>query len=123
MVRDHAFTYLHVFRFSPRPGTPAATLPPIAPPVVAERSAALRDLATTKRRHFLARQVGQTREAVIEDRNEAAPDRRLATTDNYATVNVDSDLPPGTAVEVAIDHLADDRLSARILRSLEEVTP
>ena len=123
MVRDHAFTYLHVFRYSPRPGTEAADMPAVHPETVSERSQQLRDLAAAKRLTFLQTLVGQQREAVIEDRDERSPARRLATTENYATVTVDTDLPAGSLVDVSILSLQDDQLTARVDRVLRKATP
>ena len=123
MVRDHPFTYLHVFRYSPRPGTEAATMPALHPETVRERSRVLRDLAAAKHRAFLERLVGQQREAVVEDRAERAPGRHLATTDNYATLTVDTDLPAGTLVDVSILRLEAGQLTARVERVLRKANP
>jgi threonylcarbamoyladenosine tRNA methylthiotransferase MtaB len=43
LVDDAGLSYLHVFPFSPRGGTPAARMPPVAKPVVKERAARLRE--------------------------------------------------------------------------------
>jgi len=122
LVHDHDLTYLHVFRYSPRPGTPAALLPAVDPQVVSERAAALRELAAAKHRRFLAGLVGQNREAVVEEHRAATPHLRPATTDNYATVTIESDLPAGTPVEVTIDRLDDDGLAAHV-RGVLPVVP
>jgi threonylcarbamoyladenosine tRNA methylthiotransferase MtaB len=53
------FTYLHIFTFSSRPGTPAATMPDQVPPQVArERHKVLRDLIAEKNRAFRQSFVG-----------------------------------------------------------------
>jgi threonylcarbamoyladenosine tRNA methylthiotransferase MtaB len=60
-MRSHPFTYLHVFSFSPRPGTPAADLPDqVAPHVILQRARELRALGAEKNSAFLARHLGQT---------------------------------------------------------------
>ncbi|MGB6432394.1 MAG: tRNA (N(6)-L-threonylcarbamoyladenosine(37)-C(2))-methylthiotransferase MtaB [Candidatus Acidiferrales bacterium] len=60
-VRAQPFTYLHVFSFSPRPGTPAAALPgQVAPREILRRARELRALAAEKKAAFLARHVGAT---------------------------------------------------------------
>lgn len=123
MVRDHPFTYLHVFRYSPRPGTEAASMAAVHPETVSERSQILRDLAAAKQRAFKERLVGQRREAVIEDRDERQPGRHLATTDNYASLTVDTDLPAGTLVDVSILSLEGEQLTARVDRVLRKATP
>src|SRR5262249_33065101 len=54
MVEDLPFTYLHVFTFSARPGTPAANMPKQVPVHIArERNGILRDLATRKKSAFM----------------------------------------------------------------------
>jgi threonylcarbamoyladenosine tRNA methylthiotransferase MtaB len=58
------FTYLHVFTYSERPGTPAAAWPQTPHPVRKERTRALRALAEEKNRAFRARFVGRPLEVV-----------------------------------------------------------
>ena len=60
-IRAQPFTYLHVFSYSPRPGTPAAEMPgQIAGHEIQRRARALRDLAAQKKSAFAARQIGKT---------------------------------------------------------------
>jgi threonylcarbamoyladenosine tRNA methylthiotransferase MtaB len=61
-----ALTYLHVFPFSSRPGTPAARMPQLAAPLIAERAAALRAKARTLLADFLKREVGELRSVLTE---------------------------------------------------------
>jgi threonylcarbamoyladenosine tRNA methylthiotransferase MtaB len=59
MVEDLPFTYLHVFTFSSRPGTPAATLPNQIPVRIArERNRILREIAAEKKLAFMRSFVG-----------------------------------------------------------------
>ena len=65
MIEDLPFTYLHVFTYSPRPGTPAALMPSQVPVRLArERNRILRDLATEKKHAFMQSFVGKTVEAI-----------------------------------------------------------
>jgi threonylcarbamoyladenosine tRNA methylthiotransferase MtaB len=66
LVASLPATYLHVFPFSPRPGTPAADLPPLPPLVVRERARLLRELGQAQKQQFLEAQLGQTREVLVE---------------------------------------------------------
>ncbi|MCL2882379.1 MAG: MiaB/RimO family radical SAM methylthiotransferase [Coriobacteriia bacterium] len=61
-----AFSKIHVFRFSPRVGTPAATLPPLDPQMVAARAARLRELSTELAASYAQSQRGRTLEWVVE---------------------------------------------------------
>lgn len=60
-------SYLHVFPFSPRPGTPAALLPRVPQAEVQRRARILRELGQSKKRQFLESQLGQVREVLVED--------------------------------------------------------
>ena len=59
-------TYLHVFPFSPRPGTPAAALQPLPGLEVQRRAGLLRDLGRLKKQAFLHSQLGRVREVLVE---------------------------------------------------------
>ncbi len=59
-------TYLHVFPFSPRPGTPAASLPPVPAKEVKARAKSLRELGQLKQREFYGRQLGKIVEILVE---------------------------------------------------------
>jgi threonylcarbamoyladenosine tRNA methylthiotransferase MtaB len=64
-IESLPFTYLHVFTYSERPGTPAAgDADPVPMAVRRERSRILRELAAAKNAEFRARMVGQTLSAV-----------------------------------------------------------
>jgi threonylcarbamoyladenosine tRNA methylthiotransferase MtaB len=61
MVEELPFTYLHVFTYSPRPGTPATAMRNQVPVSVArERNRILRDLAVDKKLRFMRSFVGKT---------------------------------------------------------------
>ncbi|HVZ18824.1 MAG TPA: tRNA (N(6)-L-threonylcarbamoyladenosine(37)-C(2))-methylthiotransferase MtaB [Terriglobales bacterium] len=58
-------TYLHVFTFSARPGTPAAAMPgQVHPQVMKERNRILRDLAARKKREFQETFIGRELQAI-----------------------------------------------------------
>ena len=60
-------TYLHVFPYSPRPGTPAAALAPLAgQPSFKPGARIMRELGQAKKTEFLQAQLGQTREVLVE---------------------------------------------------------
>jgi len=65
MIEDLPFTYLHVFTYSARPGTPAADMPNQVPSSTArERNRILRELGDQKKLAFMQSFVGQTLEAI-----------------------------------------------------------
>jgi threonylcarbamoyladenosine tRNA methylthiotransferase MtaB len=66
LVEACGLTFLHVFPYSARPGTPAARMPQVAGPVVKERAARLRAAGEAALRKRLDAEVGATREVLIE---------------------------------------------------------
>ncbi len=65
MIDELPFTYLHVFTYSPRPGTPAAGMKNQVPVHIArERNRVLRELAAEKKLEFMRSFVGKTVEAI-----------------------------------------------------------
>jgi threonylcarbamoyladenosine tRNA methylthiotransferase MtaB len=74
--------HLHVFRYSPRPGTPAASYRPQVPERVRkERADRLLTLSRQKRAAFASAQVGMVRSVLLEERLENGD--WLGTSDNY----------------------------------------
>ena len=65
MVEELPLTYLHVFTYSPRPGTPAAAMHNQVPTIAArERNRVLRELAAEKKQAFMRSFVGKAVEAI-----------------------------------------------------------
>jgi len=79
IVDDCNLTYLHVFPFSPRRGTPAARMPQVHTATVTERAARLRAKGESAHRAYLERQVGTSTTILVE-----APD--MGRTPQYAEV-------------------------------------
>ena len=114
MIEALPFSYLHVFRYSPRPGTPAAEMPDqVQPELIKARSTDLRALARSKQEQFRQNMVGTFHEAVVEASSND-PDWRLATTDNYVTVMVPEKFEPGTLVPIVVEECRDNQLFARV---------
>lgn len=66
LVSSLPVTYLHVFPFSPRPGTPAAALTPLPGLEVQRRARLMRDLGRLKKQAFGQSQLGRVREVLVE---------------------------------------------------------
>lgn len=99
------FTYLHVFTYSPRPGTPAAESPEQVPMTVRkERNRLLRELAAAKNREFRARMVGRTLSAVT------LHEPLTALTENYLRVELAVRRGPNLLVNIRIGSLAEATL-------------
>jgi threonylcarbamoyladenosine tRNA methylthiotransferase MtaB len=97
------FTYLHVFTYSERPGTPAAALPQVPHAARKERTHLLRDLAARKNRAFRQRMVGRTLSAVTLDNG-------TALTSNYLKIELASPRPANQIVDIRIGGLGKDCL-------------
>jgi threonylcarbamoyladenosine tRNA methylthiotransferase MtaB len=86
LIAELPFTYLHVFTYSPRPGTPAAAMPNQVPVQVArERNRILREFAAKKKLAFLQSFLGKTMEAITLNmvQSESAGEFTEALTDNF----------------------------------------
>jgi threonylcarbamoyladenosine tRNA methylthiotransferase MtaB len=66
LLDDCDIVAAHIFPFSPRPNTPAARMPQVAPEFVKSRAARLRQRAAQRRAEWLDRLVGTTANVLIE---------------------------------------------------------
>jgi len=86
LIEDLPFTYLHVFTYSARPGTPAASMPNQVPVHQArERNRILRELAAEKKLAFMRGFIGKEVEAITLNviGNDESGEFTEALTDNY----------------------------------------
>jgi threonylcarbamoyladenosine tRNA methylthiotransferase MtaB len=77
LVEECGLTFLHVFPYSPRPGTPAARMPQVAGPVIKERAKRLRAAGEAALRHRLQAEIGATREVLIESAEQGRTEHYL----------------------------------------------
>ena len=85
-VKSLPLSYLHVFTYSRRPGTPAAAMKNQVPePVKRERTNRLLELSETKKRFFYHEHVGETRPVLWE--SEESQGLMFGFTDNYIKVS------------------------------------
>jgi threonylcarbamoyladenosine tRNA methylthiotransferase MtaB len=96
-IENLPFTYLHVFTYSARPGTPAAdSKDQVHHPVRKERNRILRELAARKNLEFRRAMIGRTLSAVTLD------DGPIALTDNYLRVELAAPREPNRIVDLRI---------------------
>jgi len=102
MVRALPFGYLHIFPFSPRPGTALHAAEPPNAAIVKERLAALRALAAEKTRAHRERLVGRQLEAITlhTPAEMARRGRTLALTENFVPAELQGATPANTLVRV-----------------------
>jgi len=120
LIKDAGLSYVHVFPYSVREGTPAALMPQVAGPTIKTRAAKLREEATRAQHTFLDSLVGQSYLAVVE----AGARARLG---NFATVALDQgkegvlvDSEPGSIVRVTVGARKDNMVTAS---SIENYSP
>ncbi len=81
IVRECGLTYLHVFPYSPRPGTPAARMPQVEKAVIKERAKRLREVGQRQQASYFSSLVGTTQRVLIENETNAR-------TEHYAPVKL-----------------------------------
>jgi len=93
LIEELPYTYLHVFPYSVRDRTVAASLPDRVPGnVAARRSRELREIALEKGRAHRCRRVGQGADVVVEGSADAPT---LALTGDYLRVEIEGAVRPG----------------------------
>jgi threonylcarbamoyladenosine tRNA methylthiotransferase MtaB len=106
-IESLPFTYLHVFTYSARPGTPAADGPGQVPiPVRKERNRVLRDLAARKNLEFRQSMVGKKLSVITLD----PPGSALS--DNYIAVELGTPEPSNRLLEVTVEAITSGGLRA-----------
>jgi threonylcarbamoyladenosine tRNA methylthiotransferase MtaB len=106
LVDACGLSQLHVFPFSPRPGTPAARMPQVDRSVVKERARRLREKGDAALAQHLARQVGARRLVLTES-------RALGRTEQFLPVRLNAPVVPGSIVDLTIaDHNGRQLLAA-----------
>jgi threonylcarbamoyladenosine tRNA methylthiotransferase MtaB len=95
LVEDCGLTFLHVFPYSARKGTPAARMPRVDGSAIKERAARLRASGQAALERHLAAQVGQEHRILTEG-------PRLGRTEGFAEVSFDRDMPEGSILTARI---------------------
>jgi threonylcarbamoyladenosine tRNA methylthiotransferase MtaB len=95
LVDECGLTHLHVFPFSPRPGTPAAKMPPVARAIVKERAKRLRDKGAVALVRHLDGELGKGRRVLMESDT-------VGRTEQFTPVHVAQPQPPGRVLDVSI---------------------
>ncbi|HSL80698.1 MAG TPA: tRNA (N(6)-L-threonylcarbamoyladenosine(37)-C(2))-methylthiotransferase MtaB [Pseudolabrys sp.] len=95
LVDECGLTQLHVFPFSPRPGTPAARMPQVDRADVKERARRLREKGETALRGHLDREVGRRRRVLTESKS-------LGRTEQFMPVRLAAPMEPGVMLDVTM---------------------
>ena len=95
LVDACGLTHLHVFPFSPRPGTPAARMPQTKREVIKERARRLREKGQAALRRHLEAQVGARRQVLVE-----SPE--LGRTEHFTRARLAAPMQPGLILDVIV---------------------
>lgn len=108
IVEECDLTFLHVFPYSERPGTPAAKMPSVDPQIRKERAARLRRLGEKQIESFLKGHVNKQRQVIVEKGN-------IGRTEHFAEVHLDQNQSPGSLVDVIIHGIEKTHLMGKVL--------
>jgi threonylcarbamoyladenosine tRNA methylthiotransferase MtaB len=112
-IESQPLAYLHVFPYSPRPGTPAATMKQLHSKVIKERAEKLRNLSDAKKRAYAAGFVGQELQVLVQ--NESGGRKGLSR--NYLSVTLEGDpAEVNTEVTVLVTGMNGDELVGTIAK-------
>ncbi len=115
LIERLPFTYLHVFTYSSRPGTPSAEMPEQVPVQVArERNRVLRELIAQKKRAFMESFVGREVEAITLTHFDGEFTEAL--TDNYLKLRMYGQHGSNQWIRTSIHAVQSDALIAATLR-------
>jgi len=95
LVAECGLTYLHVFPFSPRPGTPAARMPQVAGALVRERARRLREEGSLALRRHLDGELGGRRRVLVES-------DCIGRTEQFTLVKLRAAALPGTIIDCTV---------------------
>jgi threonylcarbamoyladenosine tRNA methylthiotransferase MtaB len=96
LVAECGLSFVHVFPYSPRPGTPAARMPQLAGQIVSERAARLRSAAEAAHAHHLAARIGRPLSVLTERGN-------TGRAEDFTLVRFGREIAPGQIVSVAAE--------------------
>ncbi|WP_369796611.1 tRNA (N(6)-L-threonylcarbamoyladenosine(37)-C(2))-methylthiotransferase MtaB [Phenylobacterium sp. CCH12-B4] len=105
LVQEAELAFLHVFPFSPRPGTPAARMPPVKRDVVKARAARLRAAGEAGLIRHLERQAGRTLSALVERSG-------IARAEDFTEIAFEGEAPVGGVAAMRVTGHDGRRLTA-----------
>jgi threonylcarbamoyladenosine tRNA methylthiotransferase MtaB len=109
LVEECGLTFLHVFPYSARSGTPAAKMPQVPGPVRKERAQRLRAAGLAAQRAYFARHVGTPARILVERSEEIGS---FGHSEHFAPVTLNFRADPGSIVSAHIHAATDEHLVA-----------
>ncbi len=119
-IDDCGLTYLHVFPFSARAGTPAARMPQLNGAVIKQRAARLRNKGARRLAQYLKSQQGQVVEVLMERET-------IGRTPQFTEIRLDQPARAGAMIQALVTGVSDDHMllgqSMRDRNLLEKLVP
>ncbi len=116
LIEETPIAYLHVFPYSRRPGTPAATMSGQVPEEEKKRrTERLRAVGTVKRRKFAEQFIGMPLHVLVEDRTDKITGFPIGFSDNYIPVAIRSRVPANQIARVMPERFHEGRLIADVI--------
>ena len=108
LVEDAGLSFLHVFPYSARPGTPAARMPPVKGPLIKDRARRLREAGDRALRRHLERQVGRVLNGLVEKPG-------VARADDFTEIAFEGAAPVGEIAAMRVIGVSDGKVVAELL--------
>ena len=108
LVEEAGLSFLHVFPYSARPGTPAAKMPPVKGTVIKDRARRLRAAGEAALQRHLARQVGRVLNGLVEKPG-------VARADDFTEIAFLGDAPVGEIVAMRVTGVSSGAVTAELV--------
>lgn len=108
LVEEAGLSFLHVFPYSARPGTPAAKMPPVKGPVIKDRARRLREAGEAALQRHLERQVGRELNGLVEKPG-------VARADDFTEIAFVGEAPVGEIVPMWVTGVTGGKVLAALL--------
>ena len=108
LVEEAGLSFLHVFPYSARPGTPAAKMPPVKGLVIKDRARRLREAGDRALQRHLERQVGRMLNGLVEKAG-------VARADDFTEIAFAGEAPVGEIVPMRVTGVDGARVTAELI--------
>ena len=112
LIDECNLTHLHIFPFSPRQSTPAASMPQISKEVIKNRAKILRDCGNKNLVKYLNQQIGRKATVLVE---EVDPTGSYGKSQHFTKIHIDKELPKGLIVNCKIYKMNENILKAKLI--------
>ena len=108
LVEEAGLSFLHVFPYSARPGTPAARMPPVKGTVIKDRARRLREAGEAALQRHLERQVGRVLNGLVETAG-------VARADDFTEIAFVGAAPVGEIAPMRVTGVAGGKVTAELM--------